>query len=91
MSSDKSDRVSESDYPAMQLDRLLADATGCKPGTTRHQQQTILAQKLNEVHGEGSITVKGVAKWFERGRIPTKWLMRVAALPKKPLNLTLYA
>lgn len=46
---------------------------------------------LNERHPDDLITVKGVAKWFERGSIPSTWLFRIAALPKKPINLSVYA
>lgn len=75
----------------MQIDRLIQDATQSPPGTTRRQQHVKLAELLTERHAEDSISVKGVEKWAERGTIPGKWLMRIAALPKKPLNLALYA
>jgi hypothetical protein len=75
----------------MQLDRLLSDATQLPAGTSRRQQQLRLTDLLQQRHGPGAISYKGVAKWFERGSIPSIWLMRVAALPKKPLNLAQYA
>ena len=75
----------------MQLERLLSDVTQLPPGTSLRQQQIKLTDMLNERHGEGAITYKGVAKWFERGSVPSTWLLRIAALPKKPLNLSLYA
>lgn len=46
---------------------------------------------LKERHGADAITYKGVAKWFERGSIPSVWLIRIAQLPKKPINLSSYA
>lgn len=75
----------------MQLDRLLSDVTQLPPGTSRRQQQLKLTDLLQQRHGEASITYKGVAKWFERGSVPSIWLLRIAALPKKPINLSLYA
>lgn len=74
----------------MQLQRLLIDATECAEGSSQRSQHVALAEKLNARHGAGSITVKGVAKWFERGAIPGPWLMKIAALPKKSLNLADY-
>lgn len=75
----------------MQLDRLLSDATQQPPGTSRRQQQLRLTEMLKERHGADAITYKGVAKWFERGSIPSVWLIRIAQLPKKPINLSSYA
>jgi hypothetical protein len=75
----------------MQLDRLLMDVTQLPSGTSQRQQQIRLTDMLQAKHGAESITYKGVAKWFERGSIPSTWLMRIAQLPKKPLNLALYA
>jgi hypothetical protein len=75
----------------MQLDRLLSDAVNMPEGTSRRQQQIKLTEMLQERHGSDSITYKGVAKWFERGSVPAVWLMRIAQLPKKPLNLATYA
>jgi hypothetical protein len=73
----------------MQLDRLLADVTQL-PGASRRQQQIKLTEMLNERYAE-AITYKGVAKWFERQSVPSAWLMRIAQLPKKPINLAQYA
>lgn len=78
-------------YRNMQLDRLLSDVTQLPAGTSRRQQQLRLTELLNERHGADAITYKGVAKWFERGSVPSLWLMRISALPSKPLNLSLYA
>lgn len=75
----------------MQLYRLLSDVTQLPAGTSRRQQQLKLTELLQERHGADSITYKGVAKWFERGSIPSSWLIRIAQLPKKPVNLALYA
>lgn len=75
----------------MQLNKLLADATAAPPGASQRAQHIALAAMLNKRHGAGSITLKGVAKWFERGSIPGPWLLKIAALPKKPLNLANYA
>jgi hypothetical protein len=75
----------------MQLDKLLSDATLLPEGTSRRQQQLRLTELLQQRHGVDAITYKGVAKWFERGSIPATWLMRIAQLPKKHLNLATYA
>lgn len=75
----------------MQLERLLADVTQLPAGTSQRQQQIKLTEMLCARHGGESITYKGVAKWFERGSIPSAWLLRIAQLPKKPLNLSTYA
>jgi hypothetical protein len=75
----------------MQLDRLIADATGMPEGTSRRQQHLKLTELLSERYPDDPITYKGVAKWAERGSAPSKWLMRIAQLPKKPLNLATYA
>lgn len=75
----------------MQLDRLLSDVTQMPEGTSRRQQHMKLAEMLQHRHGADSISVKGVAKWFERGSIPSTWLLRIAALPSEPLNLAVYA
>lgn len=75
----------------MQLARLLADATGCQPGDSERSKHAKLAAKLNEAACGHVITLKGVAKWFERESIPGPWLLKIAALPKKPLNLSNYA
>lgn len=75
----------------MQLDRLLSDATGMPGGASKNSRQTALSVMLNERHGAGSISVKGIAKWFERGSIPGPWLLRLAVLPKNKLNLSDYA
>lgn len=75
----------------MQLNRLLSDVTLLPEGTSRRQQHIRLAEMLQERHGSDSISVKGVAKWFERGSIPSTWLIRIAQLPKKALNLATYA
>ena len=75
----------------MQLDRLLSDVTQLPAGARRRQQQMRLTELLQERHGSEAITYKGVAKWFERGSIPSTWLLRIAQLPKKPINLAQYA
>jgi hypothetical protein len=76
----------------MRLDLLLQDATGDGPWTGSQLAQDIkLAALLTDKHGAGSLSPKGVAKWFERRSIPGPWLMKIAALPKKPLNLADYA
>lgn len=75
----------------MQLDRLLSDATGLPEGTSRRQQHIRLADLLNERHPTETVALKTVAKWFERRSIPSKWLLRIAQLPKKPINLASYA
>jgi hypothetical protein len=76
----------------MQLDRLLRDATESPEGTSQRSQHIELTRRLNAIHGtHAAITYKGVSKWFERGSVPSRWLMRIAALPKKPLNLADYA
>lgn len=75
----------------MQFQRLLADATGSDPVASQRSQHAALARLLNERHPDKSISLKGVAKWFERGSIPGPWLLKIAALPKKPLNLSNYA
>lgn len=75
----------------MQYENLLRDATESEPSASLRSQQGVLADKLNARHPEDGITLKGVAKWFERGSIPAKWLMRIVALRKPPLNLSKYA
>lgn len=76
----------------MQLEKLLLDATESVEGASQRSQHIELAKRLNAKHGDkGSISVKGVEKWFERGSIPGPWLMRIADLPRKPLNLSTYA
>lgn len=75
----------------MQLANLLRDATESSPAASLRSQQIALAAKLNDAHPTDPITAKGIAKWFERGSVPSKWLMRIAALPSKPLNLSHYA
>ena len=74
----------------MQLEKLLADATKSAPSASQRSKEITLAQMLNDRHGGGAITEKGVAKWFERGSIPGKWLLRIAALGNPPLNLSNY-
>jgi hypothetical protein len=76
---------------SMQVYRLLSDVTKLPAGASRRQQQIKLTELLQQRYGEDAITYKGVAKWFERGSIPSTWLLRVCALPKKPLNPTDYA
>lgn len=75
----------------MQLDRLLDDVTKLPEGTSRRQQHIRLTEMLAARHPTEVISLKGVSKWFERGSIPATWLLRIAALPKKPLNLSNYA
>lgn len=75
----------------MNFARLLRDATNSAPSASQRSQEIALAQLLNEKHGAGSITAKGVSKWFERNSISAKWLMRIAALPGACLNLSDYA
>jgi len=75
----------------MQLDRLLDDVTQMPEGTSQRQKHIRLTEMLTERYGAGSISEKGVAKWFERGSIPSAWLLRVISIPKKPLNLANYA
>lgn len=76
----------------MQYDKLLRDATQCEPSASRRSQQVELARLLNAASPANiSITAKGVEKWFARGSIPSKWLLRIAALRTPPLNLSTYA
>jgi hypothetical protein len=91
MSTNNSDTGALGTESEMQLDRLLSDVVQLPPGTSRRQQQIKLTEMLQARHGEESITYKGVAKWFERGSVPSTWLIRIAQLPKKPLNLANYA
>lgn len=74
----------------MRLTDLLRDATESAPSASLRSQQLALTNALNTKHPDDAITLKGVAKWFERASIPGKWLMRIAALPSKPLNLAKY-
>lgn len=76
---------------AMQLDKLLSDATGCDPSTSKRFRQLKLTEQLNEKYPEHPITEKGVEKWFERGSIPSDWLVRIIHLPAKSLDLRRYA
>lgn len=64
----------------MQLDQLLDDATQLPPGTSQRAKHTKLTELLNERHPNAPITLKGVAKWFERQSIPSAWLLRIGAL-----------
>ncbi len=75
----------------MQLDRLLLDVTGSQEGASRRSQAFALTDMLRERHGSDAITEKGVMKWFERGSIPGPWLMKIAALPSPPIDLSQYA
>ena len=74
----------------MPLHDLLRDVTGGGEGESQRSLHIRLANQLNSQFGEGSISVKGVAKWFERGSIPGKWLLRIATVSKKKINLTSY-
>ena len=77
----------------MNLKKLLRDATESASCASRRSQCIELADRLNDQTpptGE-KISVKGVSKWFERNSLPSKWLMRIAALRTPPLDLTLYA
>lgn len=69
---------------------LVRDAIDASPGANNRQMQIALAGKLNASHPADPITAKAVAKWFERGSIPGKWLFRIAALVTPPLNPSLY-
>lgn len=75
----------------MRHDQLLRDAAQQGDGASERQVCSHLSARLSEVHAPDSISRQGVAKWFERGSIPQKWLYRIAALPKKKLDLNLYA
>lgn len=75
----------------MQYENLLRDATQCEPSASRRSQQVELAKLLNADGSADKITAKGVEKWFARGSIPSKWLLRIAALRTPPLNLSTYA
>lgn len=75
----------------MQLARLLKDVTQLPEGTSERQKHIRLTEMLRERHGEEAPSYAGVAKWFERESIPSTWLLRIAALPKRPLNLAQYA
>lgn len=75
----------------MQYVKLLRDATESLEGTSQRSQELELTFRLNRAHPDDQITAKGVAKWFERGSVPSKWLMRIAALVTPPLNLSVYA
>jgi hypothetical protein len=79
----------------MQIDRLLADASGFPVTWPKTSIRNEVVALLNRHHGDRSITLKGVDKWAERGSIPGHWLMKIAALPttrgQVPLNLTNYA
>lgn len=74
----------------MQYDRLLADVTGLGPAASQRAKHMKLTAMLQDKHGEDAISLKGVSKWFERGSMPSGWLVRVAALPQPPLDLTTY-
>lgn len=91
LSPNKPDSNQREPFLIMQLDRLLSDVTALPPGTSRRQQHIRLTDMLNERHPDDTITLKGVSKWFERGSVPSTWLMRIAQLPRKPINLARYA
>lgn len=74
----------------MQIDKLLRDATKSAPSASRRETQLALVDMLKKSHGAHHVTLKGVEKWSERGTIPAKWLMAIAALRKPPLNLSNY-
>lgn len=75
----------------MQLEKLLLDATQMPAGTSQRAQHMRLAELLNERHGEGAITLKGVEKWFLRRSIPAPWLLKIVTLRDPALNLADYA
>lgn len=75
----------------MQLDKLLVAIVGSVPENGRAAAYRKLSVMLNKKHGAGSISHKGIEKWFERGSISGPWLMKLAALPNKPLNLSDFA
>lgn len=75
----------------MRYDDLLRAATESAPGASGRAQHAELAARLSAANPSDPITLKGVAKWFERGSIPGKWLMRIAALTKPPLNISNFA
>lgn len=75
----------------MRLNEFLRDATGSAPNASQRSQHIALTDALNGRYGNGSISLKGVEKWFSRQSIPGVWLMRIAALPKIKLNPANYA
>ena len=75
----------------MDYKNLLRDATEATPSASQRSQQVALTAQLNATFPQEPITLKGVSKWFERGSIPGKWLLRIAALRTPPLNLSTYA
>lgn len=75
----------------MRLNDLLRDATGSDASASQRSQHLALTEQLVERYGEGSISAKGVAKWFERGSIPGPWLLRIAAVSKTKIDLSSYA
>ena len=74
----------------MHLEEIIRDATRSQPGASLRSVITTAAEMLNERHQDDPISAKAVAKWVERKSITGKWLMRLAALPKPPLDLTKY-
>lgn len=75
----------------MRLNDLLRDATGSSASASQRSQHMALTVQLTEKYGDGAITAKAVAKWFERGSIPGPWLMRIAAVSKTKIDLSSYA
>jgi hypothetical protein len=75
----------------MQLDRLLIDVTGCAESDSQRSKEMALGAALRARYGDDAITDGAVSKWFERGSMPARWLMKTAALPETPLNLNAYA
>ena len=70
----------------MNLKNLLTDAAECDPSASERAKHAALAEALNTKFPESPISAQGVAKWFERSSIPSKWLLRVASLPTPALN-----
>lgn len=75
----------------MQLDRLLDDTTQMPSGTSQRQKHIKLVELLNSNYPNDRVSLKRVEKWFERGSMPTAFLLRIAALRFPKLDLADYA
>lgn len=75
----------------LRLNDLLRDVTGSNASDSKRSQHHALAAMLAERFGAGTISPKGVAKWFERGSVPGSWLLRIATVAKKKIDFSKYA
>ena len=75
----------------VKVDKLLRDAAELGESASALSVSIYLAGRLAANHDDDAITAKGVSKWFERNSIPSKWMLRVASIPKRKLDLSLYA